>query len=75
MKGNYKKAIRLEENWETFQNEHQEVKIKKDCKGKITRFILPEDYTLILLEFSDDKKKVISLRYLTPDNKYVIFPR
>ena len=39
------KAIRLESNWDTFQIEHPEVKVTKDCKGKILSFSLPENYS------------------------------
>ena len=28
------KGIRLESNWNTFEIEHPEVKLSKDCRGK-----------------------------------------
>ena len=69
------KGIRLESNWNTFEIEHSEVKLSKDCSGKILSVTLPDDYYLISIIFSNDHKNVLSLRYLTPDNKYVMFPK
>ncbi len=69
------KAIRLESNWDTFQIEHPEVKVTKDCKGKILSFSLPENYYLVYLLFSDDKTEVTLLRYITPEDTYVKFPK
>lgn len=43
------KGVRLESNWDTFQTEHPEVKLAKDCNGKILSFSLPEDYNLVSL--------------------------
>ena len=34
------KGVRLESNWDTFQTEHPEVKLAKDCNGKILSFSL-----------------------------------
>ncbi len=69
------KGVRLESNWDTFQTEHPEVKLAKDCNGKILSFSLPEDYNLVSLILSEDKKQVILLRYITPDDNYVMFPK
>ena len=52
------KGIRLESNWNTFEIEHSEVKLSKDCSGKILSFTLPDDYYLISIIFSNVNQKI-----------------
>lgn len=61
-------AIRLEKDWDSFQNEHPEIKLVKDNRGKILYLSIPEDYTINFLLLSSDKGEVIHLSFINPEH-------
>ena len=61
-----KNAIRIGLDWESFQNEHPEIKLVKDFRGKIIRIHIPDEYIVSSIIFSPDKTEVIYLSYIDP---------
>lgn len=70
-------AIRLEKDWDSFQNEHPEIKLVKDNRGKILYLSIPEEYTVTFLLLSSDKREVIHLSFINPEhlNELVTFSK
>lgn len=63
-----REAKRLGFDWETFQAEHPDINLVKDCRGKILRMDIPEYYEISSLLFSKDKTEVIYMTLV--DSRY-----
>lgn len=66
------KAIRIGEDFETFLNEHPEIKITRNSEGKIKAIFIPEEADLVYISFSSQTIYELEYIYEGNLNKYPV---